>query len=111
MVRYTADATGGMTLSDPYTILSFQNEAAVVPDVVRSAAKHGVDCLIMSLGGLMLNPDLFNVARQGSMLICMPSGAICAVEKNLPVRIARLAQTFGAGVSKSDNRVFAQFSS
>ncbi|WP_206360923.1 NAD-dependent epimerase/dehydratase family protein [Bullifex porci] len=30
-------------------------------------------------------------------------------EYNLPVRIARLAQTFGAGVQKSENRVFAQF--
>lgn len=32
-----------------------------------------------------------------------------AVEYGLPVRIARLAQTFGAGVPDSDNRVFAQF--
>lgn len=30
-------------------------------------------------------------------------------EYGVPVRIARLAQTFGAGVAKSDNRVFAQF--
>lgn len=30
-------------------------------------------------------------------------------EYGVPVRIARLAQTFGAGVSKNDNRVFAQF--
>ncbi len=30
-------------------------------------------------------------------------------EYNVPVKIARLAQTFGAGVSKEDNRVFAQF--
>ena len=30
-------------------------------------------------------------------------------EYNIPVKIARLAQTFGAGVSKEDNRVFAQF--
>ena len=30
-------------------------------------------------------------------------------EYNVPVKIARLAQTFGAGVSKDDNRVFAQF--
>ncbi len=30
-------------------------------------------------------------------------------EYNVPIRIARLAQTFGAGVSKEDNRVFAQF--
>ena len=30
-------------------------------------------------------------------------------EYNVPVKIARLTQTFGAGVSKEDNRVFAQF--
>lgn len=30
-------------------------------------------------------------------------------EYGVPVRIARLAQTFGAGVDKTDNRVFAQF--
>ncbi len=30
-------------------------------------------------------------------------------EYNLPVKIARLSQTFGAGVEISDNRVFAQF--
>ena len=30
-------------------------------------------------------------------------------EYQLPVRIARLAQTFGAGVHKTENRVFAQF--
>lgn len=32
-----------------------------------------------------------------------------AVEYNLPVKIARLAQTFGAGVLPGENRVFAQF--
>lgn len=30
-------------------------------------------------------------------------------EYNVPIRIARLSQTFGAGVDKNDNRVFAQF--
>ena len=30
-------------------------------------------------------------------------------EYDIPVKIARLAQTFGAGVDKNDNRVFAQF--
>lgn len=32
-----------------------------------------------------------------------------ASEYNVPVRIARLSQTFGAGVDYSENRVFAQF--
>ncbi|MCR5077932.1 MAG: NAD-dependent epimerase/dehydratase family protein [Prevotella sp.] len=38
--------------------------------------------------------------------------ALChnyAVEYGVPVKTARLAQTFGAGVAKTDNRVFAQF--
>ncbi len=37
---------------------------------------------------------------------------ICAAfrsQHNVPVKIARLAQTFGAGVPESDTRVFAQF--
>lgn len=33
-----------------------------------------------------------------------------AEEYQIPVKVARLAQTFGAGVSKDDHRVFAQFS-
>ena len=40
------------------------------------------------------------------------SECLCAAyadEYKVPVRIARLAQTFGAGVLKSDNRVYAQF--
>lgn len=32
-----------------------------------------------------------------------------AVEFNVPVKIARLTQTFGAGIDKDDDRVFAQF--
>ena len=32
-----------------------------------------------------------------------------AEEYSVPVRVARLAQTFGAGVPKTENRVFAQF--
>lgn len=34
---------------------------------------------------------------------------IYATEYNIPAKVARLTQTFGAGVSKTDNRVFAQF--
>ena len=35
--------------------------------------------------------------------------AAYAAQYGVPVKIARLAQTFGAGVSESDGRVFAQF--
>ena len=41
--------------------------------------------------------------------ICECLCAAYASEYGVPVKIARLAQTFGAGVSESDGRVFAQF--
>ena len=41
--------------------------------------------------------------------ICECLCAAYASEYGVPVKIARLAQTFGAGVSISDGRVFAQF--
>ncbi len=55
--------------------------------------------------------DILNVRS------CYPEGkrmceCLCsayASEYQLPVKIARLAQTFGAGVSPSETRVFAQF--
>lgn len=41
--------------------------------------------------------------------MCEVMCASYAHEYNVPVKIARLAQTFGAGVPKADTRVFAQF--
>lgn len=41
--------------------------------------------------------------------ICEVLCASFAHEYNVPVKVARLAQTFGAGVSKDEGRVFAQF--
>lgn len=41
--------------------------------------------------------------------ICECLCACYMAEYGVPVKIARLAQTFGAGVSKSETRVFAQF--
>lgn len=52
-----------------------------------------------------------------SVRSCYPEGkrlcenmCVCyAAQYGVPVKIARLSQTFGAGVSLNDNRVFAQF--
>lgn len=41
--------------------------------------------------------------------ICECLCAAYAAQYGVPVKIARLAQTFGAGVSRADGRVFAQF--
>lgn len=55
--------------------------------------------------------DVLNVRSSYSegKRICECLCASYAKEYQVPVRIARLAQTFGAGISYEENRVFAQF--
>ena len=53
-----------------------------------------------------LNPrSSYSEGKRMVETLCISYGK----EYNLPIKIVRLAQTFGAGVEKSDNRVFAQF--
>lgn len=47
----------------------------------------------------------YSEGKRIAELLCMSY----AVEYSLPVKVARLAQTFGAGINKDENRVFAQF--
>ena len=47
----------------------------------------------------------YPIAKRTAEYLC----AAYAIEKHVPVKIARLTQTFGPGVSSNDNRVFAQF--
>ncbi len=54
----------------------------------------------------ILNPrSSYSESKKMVETMCISYGS----EYGVPVKIARLAQTFGAGVSISDNRVFAQF--
>ena len=57
------------------------------------------------------NIDLFNVRSSYPLGKRMAENLCYSYYKeyNVPVKIARLAQTFGKGVSKDDTRVFAQF--
>lgn len=47
----------------------------------------------------------YSEGKQMAENLCISYGC----EYNVPVKIVRLSQTFGAGVLKDDNRVFAQF--
>jgi len=47
----------------------------------------------------------YSQGKRMTETLCISYGS----EYNVPVKIARLSQTFGAGVDKNDNRVFAQF--
>jgi nucleoside-diphosphate-sugar epimerase len=54
----------------------------------------------------MLTRSSYPMAKRTAECFCRAF----AEEYHIPVKVARLAQTFGAGVSKDDHRVFAQFS-
>lgn len=54
--------------------------ADAVVNVVEAAIRHHCDCLIMSVGGLMANPDLFERARNCAIQIDLPSGALCGLD-------------------------------
>ena len=64
-----------------------------------------------------INEDFVGFIDYSSMRSCYPLGKraaeyLCkayAHEFGVPVKIARLTQTFGAGMNADDNRVFAQF--
>lgn len=54
----------------------------------------------------ILNPrSSYSESKRLVETLCISYGS----EYNVPVKIARLSQTFGAGVEITDNRVFAQF--
>jgi len=53
---------------------------AAVPDIVRAAAGHRADCLIMSVGGLLVCPGLFDEASAAGIEIRLPSGALCGLD-------------------------------
>lgn len=76
---------------------------------VYGDVKYSENCRVTE--DMLGNLDLFDVRS------CYPMGkrmaeSICYSyykEYRIPVRIVRLAQTFGSGVLPTDNRVFAQF--
>jgi aspartate dehydrogenase len=51
-----------------------------VPKIVEAAISEGKTALIMSVGGLMPRPDLFDRARQTGTRIVIPSGAIAGAD-------------------------------
>ena len=54
--------------------------AEAVPDVIEAAIRHHVDCLIMSVGGLMNHPELYERGRESGIQIHVPSGALCGLD-------------------------------
>jgi aspartate dehydrogenase len=55
-------------------------QPSVVKDVVDAAIRNKCDCLILSVGGMMEHPDLFESARTRNVQIRLPAGAMCGLD-------------------------------
>ncbi|MFA7692482.1 MAG: aspartate dehydrogenase [Candidatus Hydrogenedentes bacterium] len=53
---------------------------SVVSHVVEAAMVYHIDCLIMSVGGLLQDPSLLETARERGINLHVPSGAICGID-------------------------------
>ena len=51
-----------------------------VPAVIAAAIQGRCDCLILSLGGLLTQPELREQARQAGVRVRLPSGALCGLD-------------------------------
>lgn len=80
--EFNLDATIG-TLDETMSRVDYAAECAVaaaVSDVLVSAIRHHVDCLIMSVGGLMSHPELLDEAKENCIHVWLPTGAICGID-------------------------------
>ena len=55
-------------------------DAAVVEEVVEACIEHQTDCLILSVGALMSNPELFERAKKSGIKVHIPAGALCGLD-------------------------------
>ena len=80
--EFNLDATIG-TLDETVSCVDYVVECAVaaaVADVLVASIRHHVDCLIMSVGGLMSRQELLEEAKANRVHVWLPTGAICGID-------------------------------
>lgn len=62
----------------------------VVPSLAKKVIDQGKDIMIMSVGGLLGNEDIFNLARKRNSKIYLPSGALAGLDGVKSASIGRI---------------------
>ncbi|WP_202107667.1 NAD-dependent epimerase/dehydratase family protein [Succinivibrio dextrinosolvens] len=123
IIHSAAETSSKQMIQDPLNVISLSVDG--LRKVLEFALKNDSTVVYLSSMEMYGNPNLDRKVTeedQGYIDLtntrsCYPESkrmceCICsayAAQKGLHVRVARLAQTFGAGVFASENRVFAQF--
>lgn len=124
-VIHTANSTNSrMFITEPVEVIEsiYSGTKTVLEYAKQNRVRGMVYLSSMEVFGQVENYNRLSEDELGYLNIqnvrsCYPEGkrlaeCLCksyAEEYGVPVKVARLAQTFGAGVLPSDNRVFAQF--
>lgn len=124
-VVHLASPTSGQYITQ-YPLETYELTIETTRSLLRYANNHNVKGLVyvssleyygQNSDDRFITEDFLGYLDMSSARTAYPMGKraaeyLCfsfAKEYGVPVKIARLTQTFGAGVSKEDNRVFAQF--
>ena len=71
------------TLKELIEMVDFVVEAScakVSADIARQALSAKRDCMIMSVGGLLMAGDIFKLAKKKGCFVYVPSGALCGID-------------------------------
>ncbi len=83
-LRKTYDLDAGIgDLEDTVRVSDFVVECAAaeaVHDVIESVIRHRKSCVIMSVAGLLKEPELLDKAKHNNVRVQIPSGAICGLD-------------------------------
>lgn len=64
--------------------------ASLVPELLSMAVKHRIDCLILSVGGLLGEDELIKAAKEAGIKIYCPSGAIAGLDAVATAALGRV---------------------
>lgn len=108
-----------------YPIETLDSSVVGIKNILELAEKNSIDSMVylssMESYGTMsdnnVTEDKLGYIDLFSSRSCYPEGKrvsemycyLYSYQKNVPVKIARLAMTFGAGLPKNENRVYKQF--
>jgi aspartate dehydrogenase len=80
-------------LEEIFTKADLVVEAAssnVVPQILRLASRYKIDCMIMSVGGLLGEEDMIKEAKRAGIRIYCPSGAIAGLDAVAAASVGRV---------------------
>lgn len=80
------------TMAETVDLVVEAASGVVAPEVARIALEHSKDVMVMSVGGLLDYPELFELANRKGVRIHLPSGALAGLDGIMSSAIGKLSR-------------------